>query len=198
MKKFLSLLKEKLISFKNKKFDIRKFILLFAVGIFFETFSKVLGLIIVLISILYAVVKGIIPTIIKHIPKFIKFIKNSVQKKKEKKKQKKKNKFLKFKKKKEKEIKEEEKTENKNEVIANENDKKPVNNVIKNLKLISFDKFKSKLKVKKDVNGYKIINGSYRIVGNKIIDNKFNLYTLEPNIENKTEYSNQKTYKKTK
>lgn len=54
----------------------------------------------------------------------------------------------------------------------NINAKKSIKSVIKNFKLISFDRFKEKLIVKRDVNGHRIVDGSYRIKGKKIIDNK--------------------------
>ena len=63
--------------------------------------------------------------------------------------------------------------------------------------MLSTDKFNFNLKIKKDVNGCKIVDGSYRIKGNKIIDNKINLYTFEPIADNENTHSH-KTYVKTK
>lgn len=227
MKKIFNLLKEKLIDIKNEEFDIRKFILLFAVGILIEKFSKILGLLVVLYSGLYAVTKGVIPAIIKNKEKIISFIKNTFKRKKKDKK--KKNKVLKFFKNKKQAISETIKT-TKNKVLKffkkkeekediNDNfeteeeieefveaeqnyekitkEKKSIRSIIKNFKLLSADKFKFNLKVKRDINGCKIVNGSYRIKGNNIIDNKINLYTLEPVVDNEMQES-QKTYVKTK
>lgn len=197
MKKIFNLLKG-----KSKDFSFKKFLLLFGSAFIVNLFSNFLGSTLLIISLLYLVTKGIVPKIKNIGTKLTNFIKQKYNKLKELKPNKKEKKLTLFKsKKKNEEIEEVEqitKTDEEiEEVTKIKKEKKYIPNFIKNFKLLSTDKFKSNLKVKRDINGCKIVNGSYRIKGNKIIDNKIDLYTFEPIIENETQYLH-KTYVKTK
>lgn len=187
MKSFLNFIKEKFNiqkgRVKNKKFSFKKLMLLIISALITNLFSNFLGGILFFICGLYIVTKGIIPGIKKLGSQLVKFAKKQYNKIKKIEKEKKLSLF---------------KSRKKNIEKEEKKEMKKIPNVIKNFKLLSYDKFKFNLKVKKDVNGCKIVNGSYRITGKDIIDSKTNFKYIKSNNETKTHEDVKKTYVKTR